>query len=106
MPRRARPGNRTAIEQALSDAQRTALAELCRDHGVPPDRWQNVASWCTTFTAAAAGNLVRRYRAEGQAEKAAEDRAASRLGIPAATLASWRDRAVRDAYRANMHNAA
>ena len=70
MPRRAAPGNRAAIEAALSDAQRAALAECCRDHGVPPDRWLRVAAWVPVWTAMAAANLVCSFDAARGSERA------------------------------------
>jgi hypothetical protein len=92
-------GSRSAIEAALTDGQREALADLCRGANVPPDRWDRIASWHHTFGAMALTNTITRFREAGDADDRAEWRAALLLGLSPDTVASWRRRWISYAYR-------
>jgi hypothetical protein len=99
MPRRQNRGSRSAIEAALSAAQRQTLADLTRGAGIPPDRWVRVDAFFQTFAGLALANEIARHRADGHADDRAEDRAALDLGISRDTAASWRRRWISYAYR-------
>lgn len=97
---RPNPGDRIRLERAMSEAQLEALADLCRDLGVPRDRWTRVDAIYRTFAAAAGWRLVRELEAEGRSRDAALLVVEGRLGIPRSTLDSWSRRWVEAAWRA------
>ena len=88
MARRARPGNRAALERALSPVQLAALRECCRDAGLPPDRWHLVDAIAAPWTTVAVRRLARRLEDEGCGADTALLRAAAQCGVSHETVTS------------------
>lgn len=92
MPVRARPGDRAAVEAALTPSLRAALEEACRLLEVRPDGWQatplqQVFETCAVLLEAARIRAARRCSARNALESAA-----TRLGVPALTVRNRTDR--------------
>lgn len=89
MPRRAAPGDRLAIEAALSEDDLRSLVDACRLLGIPRERWQRVPALQVYFETLAAARIANRLQVDGgQCWEAGLDIAGIRLGLNTDTLAT------------------
>jgi len=93
MPKASPPGDRLAMEEALGSAVLTAVREVCRAHGIRPDRWYLVPAVARPFESTAALRLAEGMEAsDGLSHKDAVQAAAMRLGLnPDTVLSRERD---------------
>jgi hypothetical protein len=92
---KARAGDRTAIEAALSPALRAALDEMCALLEIPRDRWQAVPALRAAFETAAVIREGRRlFRRPGftTAQMLCDEIAADTLGVESAAVETRRRR--------------
>ncbi len=99
MARCSPPGDRDAIEAALSPAELAGLRSVCATLGVPVDRWQSIVALQQVFETTAVMRLAEQITIEdGRNRKAAIFEAALRLGVHPDTARTRLERWPRLAY--------